>query len=488
MSRQQRKKSEEDAAPLQQLEHVAFNTRGHAMEDGMKNRNGVEFICAYQQGGPYNKELQKRNEAEDDNEPFFRIDDAYTDRELADPEIGVKLYLVVGYTPRVPTADLKTMRPGQGKQSTPVGVKEPNDGNIIPWSKTEPPVLVVTEVLEQKPDGVQLWALIKPKNGLCTPFSISQDLVFYRHEFRDSISDLRTRCTSWNAKVAFHSVKPGMNTAPLTEKQKQFKRARDPVKLVFDSNVSLCNEIASLAANYFHTKDQWYLQEIKDVLRAVDADLNHRPLAENSGLRMFIEAEHDLTEEQCQLVAADFLTMWPHTPHMEGEYVRVLKSALMDTETHLPYRLLKPFLAEGCWLIGEAEVTVEDINDAVQKLVGTLQRTYGSFESTPPISANDQNALLATTLAKLKEIRQAAVDAEMRSKESYGEVVFDGTSHEIWATYGEAPDTDTARAAWSQELRLVVAAAHQKEAGLKGMVQDLITPLERLKLDGFGRN
>jgi hypothetical protein len=35
------------------------------MEDGMKNRKGVEFICAYKQGGPYNKALQKRNEAEE---------------------------------------------------------------------------------------------------------------------------------------------------------------------------------------------------------------------------------------------------------------------------------------------------------------------------------------------------------------------------------------------------------------------------------------
>ena len=283
------------------------------MKDGMKNRKGVEFICAYKQGGPYNKALQKRNEVEDGNEPFFRIDAAYTDRELAEPEIGVKLYLVVGYTPRVATADLKTMRAGQGKQATPVGVKEPADGKVIEWSHAEPPVLVVTEVLKEKPDGIQLWALIKPKNGLRTPHSIGQDLVFYRHEFRDSVSDLKKRCTSWNAKVAFHSVKPGMNAAPLTEKQKQFKRARDPVKLVFDPNVSLCNEIASLAANYFHTNDQWYLQEIKDVLRAVDDDLNYRPLAENSGLRMFIEAEDKLNEEQSEAVATDFLAMWPGT-------------------------------------------------------------------------------------------------------------------------------------------------------------------------------
>jgi hypothetical protein len=48
--------------------------------------------------------------------------------------------------------------------------------------------------------------------------------------------------------------------------------------------------------------------------------------------------------------------------------------------------------------------------------------------------------VLASTLAKLKEIKQAATDAEDKHKVSFGEVVFDGTSHEIWATYGEAPD------------------------------------------------
>jgi hypothetical protein len=484
MSREQRKKTAEDAASLQQLEHLAFNNRGHAMEDGMRNRKGIEFICAYRQGGQYSKTLKEALEkGEVEDGPFFRTDIAYTDRELAEPEIGVKQYLVVGYTPRVATPDLKMMRAGQGKQATPVGVKEPADGKIIRWDLEQPPVLVVTEVLEEKPDGIQLWALAKPKNGLCKPYSIGQDLVFYRHEFRDSVSDVKKRSTSWNAKVAFYSVRPSMNATPLTERQQKFKRARDPIKLVFDPNVSLCNEIASLAANYYHTNDQWYLPEIKDVLRSVDDDLNYRPLAQNSGLRYFIESDEELSEEQSQDVVADFLAMWPNTPHILGEYIRILKKALIiHPETHLPYRLLMPFLAEACWVIGEGEVTGKRIYDMVPKLVGTLKRIYGRTNSTSPISADERDLVLATTLAKLKEIKQAGVDTEEKAKASFGEAAFDYTSHDIWARYGEALDTDTARAAWSQELRLVVAAGRQKEAGLRGMIQDLITPLEKLKL------
>jgi hypothetical protein len=55
----------------------------------------------------------------------------------------------------------------------------------------------------------------------------------------------------------------------LTEKQIKFKRAKAPAKLAFNPNMSLSNEVASLALNYFHTKEAWYLDEIKSVLKAI---------------------------------------------------------------------------------------------------------------------------------------------------------------------------------------------------------------------------
>jgi hypothetical protein len=271
----------------------------------------------------------------------------------------MKLYMVVGYTPRQPTADLKMMRAGQGKQGTLVGVKEPVDGNIVKWGSREPTVLVVTEVRETKPDRIQLWAIIKPRNGLCVPHAIGQDLVFYRHEFRDSVSGHKKRCGRWNANVALHSVKPGVDAAPLTEKQQQFKRARNGTRFVFVPNVSLCNEIAFLAANYACTSDNWFLQEIEDVLQSVDNNIKYRPLPENSGLHTFVEAEDELTEDQGLAVVADFLAMWPGTPHVVAEHVMVLQAAMVKTQTHLSYRLLKPFIAEGCWQISEGEVDAD---------------------------------------------------------------------------------------------------------------------------------
>ena len=181
---------------------------------------------------------------------------------------------------RFPSDDLQKVAPWQKKQKA-VGTKAPSAEHIIKWDPKEPPVLVVTEVLNQQPDGIQLWALIKPKNGVCVPHQISQRVVFYRSQFRDNTTDIRNRGANWNTKVAFHSVKPGLIAAPLTEKQHKFRHARDPVKLVFDPNVSVCNEIASLAANYYHTNDKWYLREIQAVLRAVDSDVHCRDLSDN---------------------------------------------------------------------------------------------------------------------------------------------------------------------------------------------------------------
>lgn len=103
---------------------------------------------------------------------------------MGDPELGVHRYLVVGYTPRVTDALLKSMAKGKQKQNGPVGTVVP--ANITAWDTSAPPALVVTEVLDEKPDSIRLWALIKPQNGLCTPYSVTQEVDFYRHEFRDN--------------------------------------------------------------------------------------------------------------------------------------------------------------------------------------------------------------------------------------------------------------------------------------------------------------
>jgi hypothetical protein len=445
MSWRAREVEPESKIPASQLKDLAFNIGGHAMVDGMTEQAIPEIICAYKQAGQYRlavKEAMKKKEADPTStKTIFQINAAYTDREKAEPEPGVKQYLVVGYTPQQPMPNLKTTI---SNKQQPVGCTRPDNKHIIPWNNKEIPVLVVTELLSQPPKGTQLYALIKPKNSLCTPHSIAQDFAFYGSKFRDNTTDKRSRGPNWNAKVTFFSVKPGVNSALLTDKQEKFWRARDSIKLVFDANISLANEIAFLAVDYHHTKEKWFLDEIQATLLAVESDINYRPLPENAGLRLFIKAEEAIDKEQSQQVVDDFLYLWPNTKHIGPKNVRLLHKTLLQEDVHLKYRFLKPFLMEACWVIGEKEVSKEDLGNMVKKLLGTLTCTLGTAKSTPSISTNDQNCLLSLLLAKLKEINQIGLKAKEQTKSTFGDNAFGTSSQDIWATFGDTTDTDTA--------------------------------------------
>ena len=141
---------------------------------------------------------------------------------------------------------------------------------------------MATQVLPEQPEGIQLWALLFPKNGLRKAVGIAQYLVFYLPEFRDGTTDGHKKASSWNRKVALQSIKPELN-APLTDKQRKFRHAKNATKSVFNSNISLASEIAFLVASYVHASDERLLGEISSVLKGIDDDLNYWPLPENNG-------------------------------------------------------------------------------------------------------------------------------------------------------------------------------------------------------------
>jgi len=163
---------------------------------------------------------------------------------------------------------LKKMRVGLRKQK-PVGTTSPDPAQIIAWDDQQPPIIVVTQILPKQPEGTQLWALLYPKDGLCKPVGIAQDIVFYAYEYRDATTDSSKRAPSWNRKVAIHAIRPSLSP-PLTQKQHKFKYAKDSTKLVFSPNISLANEVASLVASYAHTPDKSFLDEVKSVLKEID--------------------------------------------------------------------------------------------------------------------------------------------------------------------------------------------------------------------------
>lgn len=80
--------------------------------------------------------------------------------------------------------------PGKGKQV--IGIYRPDV--VLPWDDEEHPTCyVVTPVLDYQPEQIHLAVLLCPSNGLCTPYQVAKDDVFYRFEYRDEITAISKR-------------------------------------------------------------------------------------------------------------------------------------------------------------------------------------------------------------------------------------------------------------------------------------------------------
>ena len=184
--------------------------------------------------------------------------------------MGTLQYLVVGYVPRKVKPEYINKAIYQCKQQ-PVGVTKPK--TVIPWDAENLPLLAITKILETRPEAIQLWVLLRPQQGLCTPFQGAQRIVFYRHEFRDATTVLNYRGSNWNKLATLQSVCPGSSKTP-SAKQERFKRVRDTSKVILEPNISFSNEILCLTMSFKTSRDPWFLKELQNMLTQMDEDLN----------------------------------------------------------------------------------------------------------------------------------------------------------------------------------------------------------------------
>src|ERR1700722_10962084 len=171
MSRRQRHGEADTSEPPTQIADLAFNIRGHALEDGLRGRRENEVINAYNPVAIiFTNAIKRLSTAK---EEVWRESLAFTPRELGGIEPGLRPYLVVGYALREPPPGTLTASKETRKQQ-PIGIARPD--SIIAWVESNV-VYVVSEILEAPKEGVQLWALLKPNHGVCTPYQIGQDAV-----------------------------------------------------------------------------------------------------------------------------------------------------------------------------------------------------------------------------------------------------------------------------------------------------------------------
>ena len=197
-------------------------------------------------------------------------------------------------------------------------------------------------------------SLLRPQNGICTPYQISQSRVFYRFEYRDTTTVIKERATSWNRLVAAASTRPGEGA--LSEKQERLKKAKDTSRVVLEPGQSLVAELLCLLKAFGKSKDPWHLDEIQKVLKAADEDINLRPLPKNEGLRKFVE-KGQFDDSDAEMVVKEAMEQWPEMENLTSDAVLQLKEGIQDGNgTFLEYRFIRGFLAEGSYriMLGDA--------------------------------------------------------------------------------------------------------------------------------------
>lgn len=206
------------------------------MEDGMKGEGRGLIINANTPCSPsYVTILKKFNEAESKPSEVFKSTQSFSDAELAPPPPTSMQYLIVGYVPR--SAEDKHMANNKAyhtDQQRAIGTIRPS--NIIPWDEQAPPVVVVTPLAPRVDDEhLKLYALIRPRLGICYPFPVNKKRVFIRWEFRSVVSNTRERLKEWSNTiadaVATHSGRMKMiaSETDRTDEEKYDGEGKEPV-------------------------------------------------------------------------------------------------------------------------------------------------------------------------------------------------------------------------------------------------------------------
>ncbi|KFZ03810.1 hypothetical protein V502_10644 [Pseudogymnoascus sp. VKM F-4520 (FW-2644)] len=462
------------AAPIQ-IRELAFNTNGHALEDGMVKRNINEIILCFSEKSTASIEATISKMKKDGKKNIYREEQTYTNRELGDLEPGLARFLVIGYALRTPHEDHENKAPEHRKQKG-TGSEAPK--TIIPWDKDEPPLLVVTEITPTQPDGVQLWVLLFPMNGISSPYKIGQLRVFYRYEFRDATSAIKDRAASWNRLVAAVSVRPGEVGGTLSKKQERFKKARDSSRIVMEPDQSFISEVLCLLGAFKKSQNPWHLQQLTKVLAEADEDLNLRPPPQNKGLRKFVEDE-DFTIDDAGDVVEEVLELWPEVEDVTIENVMKLKQGIQEgAGTFLDYRFIRGFLAEGCYRLSIDGADAVVTNEMICGIIGMLRRT--TPESTVSVSVDGNNLLFTTIRQKLQEARRAGEVFDRELQKLCGDATIFDTPNDALASISQSVDMDQLKLGFLGAVRHIVGALQEKTSGLDRMVAEIVEVLEQL--------
>ena len=190
----------------------------------------------------------------------------------------------------------------------------------------------------------QSFVLVKQKNGLCKPYMVHQDQIFYIYQFRDNRGNLKERGTAWNDLVARHAIIS--SDKPQTAKRIQHSRARDYTKLQVGPTASFRNEILTLAASYEISNRREFLGELEGVLEYIDHDAKYAPRL-NDNMHRFVDSSADTDEfllEHAEALKEEMKICWPDV-NITSANIMLIQQAMASQKLVVERRLLEPFLA-----------------------------------------------------------------------------------------------------------------------------------------------
>lgn len=249
-----------------------------------------------------------------------------------------------------------------------------------------------------------------------------------------------------------------------------------------------------LALAFKKTHEPWSLKELKQVMERTNADIPYNPHRSNKGLRAFIENNAaDFTDELASALVKEVKVLWPDVELLSEKRVMKLKSLLGANNAHIKVFQLKGLLAEGLHALNQHDDGDNIVDEAafVQDITARLDRVLGKEAQAKPsasnfiIDAESQDALLASFLAKVKSILARYDSFSEKLNGQFGDHVLEGAGPaDFWAKYAEAPDTDSARLAFFQVAKFVVAEyGHSLSAGIIEPLRDMVAIMERLNLN-----
>lgn len=348
---------------MPQLKNIVVTISGTGIPEMKIHREPNEIISAYK---PQELSLaMKLREMENMNtEDLYRNSLNFMKRERESPKPGSKIiqeYLIVGYIPRICLLDAEQFSFGLGSPGRPyngiLGTMEPP--RYISWLAGPFPIPIVTPLKKvARPSDLRMFGLIMPRNGLCQPYPVPSDQVFYRYEYRESSTTADTRWLNWMRNISdaidttLASRPPRRSPAPTVSSAGDQDRGRltppagrpgdTEAQGCVDPQVTLIGDAKSIAEMLHSQTQPGFLKEVEDIIREINqTDLV--PSAEKKGLIDFVSPQTQMTDTIAAEVKTDIESSWPLIGPVTIETIQKLWDLMHKHEVKVRYDHLHGF-------------------------------------------------------------------------------------------------------------------------------------------------